>query len=91
MPKARLVRGSELPVNLMEEVLRAYIYRWTVENKRRATIAYSSIVGENGLPTIAPVTDAEWLKAHSFYITQDGRLARTPGHCEPYYEEERAT
>lgn len=79
---SKLVKGNELPREIQEQVKRAYIYRWTIDNKRRKD-AWAGIQGQ---PTIPLQTDAEWLAEHAFYVTDSGqRLSKRHTHCEPHY------
>lgn len=65
-----LIKGENLTEKQKDEVLRAFIYRWTVEN------TYTK-------PTIPLQSDAEWLKTHAFWFVKDGiRLARNRQHAE---------
>lgn len=34
---------------------------------------------------VAPISDAQWLAEHAFYVTNAGSLSRKHSHCEPYY------
>lgn len=75
MPK--LIRGDKLPATVQAEVLRVYVHRNTREH------SYSPSASVNDL-VHGPYTDTEWLAAHAFYVTQDGKvLARNYKHCEP--------
>jgi len=79
--ESKLVKGSNLPETLKQEVLRSYIYRWTKENERNARQA----MGKN-IPTIPLVSDLEWLEQHAFHVTNDGsKLDARNRHCEPAY------
>jgi len=79
--ESKLVKGTELSETLKQEVLNSYIYRWTKENEGKARQA----MGINS-PKIPPISDAEWLEQHAFYVTNDGsRLDARRRHCEPAY------
>ena len=94
-PGKRLVLGSRLPYQLQQEVLRRYIYRWTVDNLDRARVYRCPVCEVPGgdpsgdvacrqyHPTIPLITDAEWLATHSFEVTKDGRLSARQHHAEP--------
>ena len=75
-----LIRGDKLTDRLKKEVLGAYIYRWTSDNKRRVSI-WATI--KAGAPTIPLVTDAEWLADHAFHVTAAGNLDGRRRHAEP--------
>jgi hypothetical protein len=71
----RLVNGSKLSASARTEVLRAYLYRVTIENPQGAMLTGA---------TMAPISDARWLATHAFYVIKDGsRLARNCHHAEP--------
>lgn len=72
-----LVIGTNLKQSTKRAVLRAFIYRPTIENH------YPSRNPCNA--TIPPVTDAEWLAQHAFYVTKNGDLAGRPNYCEPAF------
>ena len=76
----KLVKGIDLNEHQRLEVLEAFGYRWTVENKDRAT-KWS----RGKAPTSEPETDEAWIAAHAFYIRRDGTLALVPAKCEPCY------
>lgn len=95
---AKLVKGEKLNAEQRQNVLAAYVHRWTKENPHRLAVygscalcdirnPYENAVTANGHthPTIPLITDAEWLTEHAFYINKDGRLSDRPGHCEPAY------
>jgi len=72
----RLVPGHLLSGVQRKEVLAAFLYRNTLENPQGA-----KHTGE----TLSPVSDDHWIKTHAFYIRNDGKLAKKPSYCEPYY------
>ncbi len=76
----KLIKGNQLSQKTRQEVLRAYIYRWTSENDRRAS-AYATL----STPTIPLQTDEEWLAEHAFYVNKDGSLSRNHSHAEPAF------
>ncbi len=77
----KLVLGTKLPARVREHVLRAYIYRWTVDNGHRLC-AWSKM---DSMPTMPLQTDDEWLADHAFYVTARGELSARHAHCEPHY------
>jgi len=70
------VNGRDLGDRAKSEVLAAFIYRWTVDNKQREQ-AYRNMPK----PTMPLTTDDEWLASHWFWVTKDGRLARNRHFC----------
>jgi hypothetical protein len=78
----KIIRGDLLPKQWQDAVLSAYGYRWTTENQRRARAWY----GKLGVPTMEPVSDAEWLESHSFYVTSEGTLSRRNRYALPTYK-----
>ena len=76
-----LIKGNKLNSQQRAEVLRAYVNRWTIENKDTMRNWRPEC-----LPTIAPVTDEEWLAEHAFHFLKDGsRLMMNRGYAEPHY------
>ena len=74
----RLITGDKLSESTKQEVLNAYVYRWTIENKNRAR--------RTGAPADhCFITDEQWLKEHAFYITNAGHRSRRHNHCESHY------
>jgi hypothetical protein len=69
-----LIRGDRLLPATRAEVLSAFLYRWTVENERRARESQPWLAHE--LPIVEPamLTDAEWLASSAFYVNDDGTL-----------------
>ena len=63
------------------EVLAAYVYRNTVENRKvnekAVQQAWSGKAPE-------PVTDAEWLATHTFAVKKDGRLDSRSTSARPW-------
>lgn len=79
----RLIKGSDLNAAQRAEVLRAFVYRWTVENGHRA-----NVWGRSGLtpPAMPLQSDDEWLAEHAFHFLNDGsRLAGNIRFAEPSY------
>ena len=77
----RLIKGSELNQRQTEQVLNAFIYRWTSGNNAREHV-WANIVGK---PTIPLVSDNEWLKDHAFWFINDGSRLAKRHHAEPVY------
>lgn len=76
------IAGSTLNQRQREQVLSAYGYRWTIENRTRAT----NWLGSLPPPTIEPIPDAQWLAEHCFHFLKNGsRLSARHTHCEPVY------
>jgi hypothetical protein len=70
----KLVKGSNLTEEQKQEVLSAFIYRYTVDNKRNY---------EGDHTCGATMTDSEWLEEYAFYITKKGKLALNRNYCKP--------
>ena len=71
-----LIRGDRLPAATRQEIFRAWLYRYTVENPRR------HLCGATRTPI---PTDAEWLRSYCFYVTRTGRLDARVNRAEPCY------
>lgn len=73
-----MIRGDRLTAKQKDQVLAAFIYRWTIENRKSAEANFHH--GGFSFPKIEPCTDAQWLTGHAFYFLKDGsRLnARKP-------------
>ena len=71
------VYGNHLSERLKREVLNAYGYRWTVENRERARNWY----GRLGTPTMPLITDEEWLACTEFWVTNAGELSNRHRYC----------
>lgn len=65
-------RGSELHEKDQADVLRAYIYRNTIQNPRGAKLTGS---------TEDPINDSDWLFEKAFHVRKDGRLDRRVRGC----------
>jgi hypothetical protein len=74
---SKLVNGADLPENLKREVLRSYVFRPTFEN------GYPKKNPANAC--VVPISDAQWLKEHAFYVTKLGTLDKRIKRCEPHY------
>jgi hypothetical protein len=94
---AKLVAGTELTPEMRKQVQDAFIYRWTLDNPRRADVyhcdkcdvANQPYVNEQSAeghqhPTIPMISDDQWIQEHSFYFTNDGRL-QARRHAQPAY------
>lgn len=87
-----LIRGDQLNHKQREMVLGAFHYRWTVENHRKRykcphckleKIEFNRVECRQHHPTIALITDAEWLASRAFHFLKDGsRLMATRRFCE---------
>ena len=91
----KLIRGENLTPEMKKQVLNAFPYRWTTGNSQRVSyykcdkcdisnpyVNTESSEGHNH-PTIPLITDKQWINDHSFYFTNDGRLAK--GSAMPNY------
>ena len=75
-----LIKGQDLTTAQRAEVLAAYLYRWTKENPRRVEM-WRKVQGQ---PTMALISDEEWLRDHAFHFVKDGsRLMANRQHAEP--------
>jgi hypothetical protein len=78
----KLIKGDDLNQEQTKQVLSAFIYRWTTENKQRQYV-WSNISGQ---PTIPLISDEQWLKDHAFWFLDDGsRLSANHKHAELVY------
>jgi len=68
---SEIIRGDRLNPTTRAEVLSAYPYRNTVENRARNP-EYVAATGS----TLPPCTDVEWLAAQAFRVRRDGHLDR---------------
>jgi len=73
-----LILGTHLGSKLRQDVLNAFIYRWTSDNPRRESV-YANI----SKPTMPLITDDEWLSKYYFHVTKRGTLDARRRHCEP--------
>lgn len=93
-----LIKGSDLNHRQRNQVLSAFIYRWTKDNPRRCQVwrcdkcdirnpyVNSKSAEEHSHPTVPLQTDEEWLRDHAFYFTRDGRrLMPNESYAEPVY------
>lgn len=76
-----LVLGSKLEPETRAEVLRAFVYRWTLENPYRESVWSRA----SSRPTIPLISDNQWLAEHAFHVTQEGRLHAGRRHAEPAF------
>jgi hypothetical protein len=72
----KLIKGQNLTPPQKAAVLRAFVYRTTVEHKP------ATPTGQ--IPT-ALSSDAQWIREHAFWIKNDGKLSHNHSHCEPDY------
>jgi hypothetical protein len=76
-----MIEGKDLTPLQRSEVLATFIYRWTADNHRREQAW--SLVPEKNRPTIALISDDEWLRTHAFYFVADGsRLSMRRRYAE---------
>ncbi len=81
----RLISGNDLNPRQTEQVLQAFIYRWTTGNNARERVWF----GVCGKPTIPLISDNDWLRQHAFWFLNSGsRLAVSRRHAEPRYLEQ---
>lgn len=66
------VNGLKLSDRARREALGAFGYRWTRENEKRARAWYA--VGKVEPPTMALISDSDWLAQHAFHVKKDGTL-----------------
>ena len=92
----KLVKGTDLTPQQRQEVLGDFTNRWTFENSRKrygerciACFQQEKHGGDmviNGKPWhqvhVPLVSDEEWLRTHSFYISDNGHLAKSIDYCE---------
>jgi hypothetical protein len=94
---AKLLRGDSLTPEMIKQVKDAFIYRWTLDNPRRAQVyhcdkcdvandPYVNTQSAEGHqhPTIPLQSDDEWLAEHAFYFTNAGKL-QPQRHAQPAY------
>lgn len=79
---SRLVKGRDLTPEQVAAVKRAFIYRLTTENGYPQRNPFGPHFDK---PTVAAVSDAQWIDDHAFYITKKGELSNANGekHAEP--------
>ena len=76
-----LIKGQNLNRQQVDQVLNAYIYRWTTGNCARDRV-YANI----SKPTMPLQTDHDWINDHAFHFIKDGsRLMANRHHAEPHY------
>ncbi len=95
-----LIRGDHLSFDQRQQVLAAFVHRWTIENARQSyggqcpgCVQQHQCGGSmevNGKPWheyhVPLTTDSEWLKRYAFHFTKDGkRLMANHHHAEPVY------
>lgn len=73
-----LIKGKDLTGRQREQVLGAYIYRWTTGNSRRLQMWRGLMQ-----PTIPLISDDEWIRDHAFHFVLNGsRLTANHRHAE---------
>jgi len=77
----QLIKGENLTSEQEEYVKKAYIYRWTADNKYRQS-SWGSISSK---PTIPLISDEQWFQEHAFWFRNDGYLSESRKHAEPVY------
>ena len=77
----KYITGDKLKPSARKEALASYGYRWTFENKRRATNWHGKAVA----PRVPLVSDSEWLESKAFAVRKDGQLDARTHHCVPAY------
>lgn len=95
-----LIKGADLTPRQYEQVLNAFVYRWTTGNPHRAQVygvcPHCGVLGgepsEDNVacrqvhPTVPLQTDNEWVKDHAFHFVADGsRLMQRRNACVPAY------
>jgi len=76
------IRGTDLTPRQREEVLRAFVHRWTKDNPQLR----EAWAGRPGRPTGQLISDDEWIITHAFHFVKDGsRLTRNRRYAEPVY------
>jgi hypothetical protein len=77
----KLIKGQDLTPRQSEQVLCAFVYRWTTGNCLRES-AWKNM----RKPTIPLQSDHDWLNDRAFWFLNDGsRLALNRKHAEPVY------
>ncbi len=76
-----IIRGDRLNAELRAEVLNAYGYRWTHENEARARNWHFI----SARPTMALISDEQWLREHAFRVTVKGHLDKRIRHAMPAF------
>lgn len=97
MARARLISGYRLSASQRQQVLAAFVHRWTFENAKQtyggrcpACVQQRQRGGApevDGTPWhefhVPLISDEQWLREHAFYIRKDGQLDARRAHCEP--------
>ena len=77
----KLIKGTDLTPKQTQQVLCAYIYRWTTGNCARVRV-WEKLPK----PKMALISDHEWLRIHAFWFVDDlSRPAKRRRHAEPAY------
>lgn len=80
-----LIKGTDLTRRQREQVLAAFIYRWTTENPQRES-AWAFAGKSGGAPSMPLISDDEWLAQYAFNFLKDGsRLAFRGRYAQPIY------
>ncbi len=75
-----LIKGKDLNRKQTDQVLHAFLYRWTTDNPSRERL-WRNIKNK---PTIPLEADYRWLNDHAFWFLNDGsRLALNRKYAEP--------
>lgn len=85
--------GYQLTAAQRTEVFRTFVHRHTIENAivrggcvlclDGHRLSHGLTLDEWHARHIAPVTDAQWLDTHAFYITRTGRLDDKHNYAAP--------
>ena len=76
-----LIQGQDLTPKQTEQVLCAFVYRWTTGNEARTRVYFKRVH-----PKIPLISDHEWLNKHAFHFLKDGsRLMHNRQYCDPDY------
>jgi len=91
-----LIRGADLTTQQRQQVLSAFIYRWTRDNPQRTRVyrcalcdihqPYVNTQSSAGHthPTIPLITDTQWLARYAFdFIASGERLSARQRHAVP--------
>lgn len=75
-----LIRGDHLNQRQKQQVLGAFVHRWTTGNTHRESVY------KGRKPRIPLISDSQWLKEHAFHFTKDGsRLMANRHYAEPAF------
>ncbi len=86
------ILGSQLTPRQRDEVLRAFVHRWTFENAHQTYRGRCPACVQSGMSDewhtqhIPLMSDADWLVRHAFRFVKDGsRLSVRHRYAEPDY------